>query len=378
MRSLTWDDVRARRLSRSHLLEPAPRERLIEVVRDVGGIHAQVMSAAELSIAARVDGITQQDVRDELWQRRTLVKTWTLRGTLHLHPADELPLWTSARRAISAPGGPEVGATSEQVEEVVAAIAEVLGEEPLLREELAEEVVRRVGEWPREQLLSGWGFFLGDAAEAGRLCYGPPRGTKVTFVRPDRWLGTWQEVDGEEALRQVCRRFLRAYGPGTPKAFSQWFTSRQFGPADARRLFEALGEELVEVEVEGRSAWLLAGDGEEPALPPGGSLRLLPQYDCYVMGFRERERFVTDAARERLRDHARGRLEGPAAVAWLLVDGVIGGLWERRRSGKRLELTIETFGRLGRERRSELEAEAERIGAFLDAQVALEVRASRV
>ena len=97
---LTWDEVRARRLARSHLVERAPAARLVEVVRDVGGIHAQVMGSAELQLAARVEGITQQDVREALWERRELAKSWTLRGTLHLHPADELRLWTAARRAV--------------------------------------------------------------------------------------------------------------------------------------------------------------------------------------------------------------------------------------------------------------------------------------
>jgi len=96
VRSLTWDRVRARRLARNHLLEPTPPGRLAEVARDVCGIQAQVMSAAELALGARVAGLTQQDVRDELWERRRLVKTWSIRGTLHLLAADDLPVWISA------------------------------------------------------------------------------------------------------------------------------------------------------------------------------------------------------------------------------------------------------------------------------------------
>src|SRR5438132_4464089 len=97
--SLNWDAVRARRLARSSLTKRSTD--LVDVARAVGGIHAQVQASAELQLAARVDGITQQDVRDALWRDRTLVKAWTLRGTLHLHPADELALWLTARRALS-------------------------------------------------------------------------------------------------------------------------------------------------------------------------------------------------------------------------------------------------------------------------------------
>ena len=71
------------------------------MVHETGGIHAQVQASAELQLAVRIAGITQQDVRDALWDRRELAKAWTLRGTLHLHPAAQLPLWYAAVRAVS-------------------------------------------------------------------------------------------------------------------------------------------------------------------------------------------------------------------------------------------------------------------------------------
>src|SRR6266571_9162384 len=99
---VTWNEVRARRVER-HSLTSRVRgtAALVDLAHRTCGIHAQVMASAELSICARVDGITQQDVREALWRDRTLVKAWTIRGTLHLHPAEELPLWYAALRAVS-------------------------------------------------------------------------------------------------------------------------------------------------------------------------------------------------------------------------------------------------------------------------------------
>ena len=65
--SVTWDEVRARRLARSFLMMRAEEDRLVDVVSDLGGVHAQVQASAELQLAARVDGITQADVRHALW-----------------------------------------------------------------------------------------------------------------------------------------------------------------------------------------------------------------------------------------------------------------------------------------------------------------------
>ncbi len=227
MRSLTWDEVRARRLARTHLLERAPAERLVEVVRDTCGIHAQVMGSAELQLAARVEGITQADVREALWESRSLAKTWTLRGTLHIHPSDELGLWTAARRAVVGPADYEADSL-ENVEAVVHAIDEVLRGRRLLREELADAVAERVGPGPREQLASGWGFYLGDAAIADVLCFGPPAGRRVTFVHPDDWLVPQRAWEPREALRRVALRYVDTYGPATHRQFREWFTARGF------------------------------------------------------------------------------------------------------------------------------------------------------
>lgn len=367
MRSLNWDQVRARRLARSYLAERAPAERLVEVVREVGGIHAQVTAAAELQLAARVEGITQADVRDALWERRELAKSWTLRGTLHLHPADELSLWTAARRAIAGEADLE-GESAELVEAVVEAIDQALRGRRLLREELADDVAHAIGPAARERMASGWGYFLGDASVADRLCFGPPQGQKVTFVHPEDWFGPQREWEPREALREVARRYLAAYGPATHREFREWFTSRSFKPADAKAVFAEL--DLVEVDVERRKAWLLEDEGPTQPAP---SVRLLPEYDVYVMGFRERDEFVPAAVREQIRAHGKGRYEGPSATPFLLVDGVCAGVWRRRKTAKHIELTLEPARALTADERAGVEAEAERIGAFYGLEPRLEL-----
>jgi Winged helix DNA-binding domain len=368
---IAWDEVRARRLSRSSLIAPAPSDELVEVAGSVCGVHAQVQASAELQLAARIEGIVQADVRAALWEQRTLVKAWTLRGTLHLHPATELPLWFAARRAVMRsaekglpawrdPAGvlhPAVA--SDEVEAVRAAVWEVLDGRCLLRDELAEAVVERVGGAVRERLRSGFAFFLGE------LCQGPPQGTRITLARPDHWIEGWGEVnDEDEALREVCRRFLHTYGPARPADFCEWFSSAAFKVADARVLFDSLATELSEVSVEGRRSFILAGD--DSFAPSAVRVRLLPEYDAYVMGFRERDQLVPPAARELVAQHGRGRYEGPAGVRFVLVDGIAAGLWERKRRGRRIELRVRLVRRVGKALRAELQLEAERVGAFLE------------
>ena len=298
------------------------------------------MGAAELALSARVRGLKQEHVRDALWKERALAKTWTIRGTLHLHPADELPLWTAAAAVVDEPEDPKV----------IEAIAKALDGRCLLREELADEVGKTAGKKVREKIGSGWGYVVGSAAAVGKLCHGPPRGNKITFVRTDQWIG-WKDVDPYEALDEAYRRFVAAYGPAGPREFAGWFGIK---PAAARQRFDSV---------------------EQPPQRkrPPGALRLLPEYDCYVMGFREREHLVPKHVKDQIKAHARGRYEGIAGVPTLVIDGVVAGVWQREKRGKRVELTVEPAKRLSSEQRSELEGEADRIGRFLGVEPTLRV-----
>jgi hypothetical protein len=351
--TLTWEQVRARRLARSYLLEPAPRWRLAAVVAAVGGIQAQVASAAELQVMTRVAGVDREAVRAELWQERSLVKSYGVRGTLHLLPRDEVPMWAAALEWETDPWYERHGFTKRQAGEILRATGDALDGRTLTRKELAEEVGRRAGPKVRALIGTGWAHLLGPPAVRGLLCFGPPRGQNVTFVRADQWLGAWEERDPEASMLEVVRRFLRAYGPSTHTELAQWLARR---PPQAKALLAKIEDELDQVEVAGKRRWVLAGDTEPGE---GASLRLVPQYDAYVIGSRPREQLMTEEARKRIYAFRRGVYEGAVALAVVLVDGRIAGLWERK-AGR---IRVEPFERLPERA---LQAEAGRLEGELD------------
>ncbi len=357
--------MRAWRLARHHLDRRAPRSRLTQVVADLCGAHAQLMSAAALSLWARISDLRQQDVREALWQRRTLVKTWGMRGTLHLFGADEFPLYAAA---LSTRVGytrnvwlKYFGLTTEEVEQVIEAVRGALGARPVTREELADAVARRAGAAMRAKMLSGWGTMLKPAASRGALIFGPSRGQNVTFVRPDRWLRRWRRPDPERAVQEVLQRYLETYGPATHDDFARWW-GIDAGPA--RRLMGALGDELEPVEVDGRRAWARRGQSRRiSAMKPPAGVRLLPNFDPYVIAYRPREELVEPRFGPRIF----------RPQAWvspvLLVDGRAAGVWEQRRRGSRIEVTVEPFGRLLAAVKREVQEEVARLGAFLGGRV---------
>lgn len=122
--------------------------------------------------------------------------------------SDGLAAWPDPYGVVHAP------VSAEELTKIREGVWEALDGRTLLREELTAEVARRVGRKHEQRLRSGFAFFT------DQLCQGPPQGSKVTFARPDQWIKGWKDVrDEDEALREVCRRYLHAYGPARPADF---------------------------------------------------------------------------------------------------------------------------------------------------------------
>lgn len=377
MIELSWKQVWARRLERHYLTEREAAANIAEVVSGVCGIQAQVMPAAEVGVGIRVDGVGKADVQAALWERRELVKTFGLRGTIHLFPSVELPLWNAAlrkRSSLDANRFQNLYLTPEQLEILVGAIGDALDGDKLLLQDLGDRVVEQVGSWAAKVASPAWGGTwplwrkaLGEAALEGKLCYGPPVGNKVTFVRPDQWLekyaAGWVEIEPEAALAEVFRRYLRAYGPATSRDFAQWFS---IPPKAGKEAAAGLGDELVEVDVEGYKCVMLAEDvGADWARYEGMAVelpvRLLPHFDCYVIGCHPRKELLPGYWAERVPPRST-----PSQFQTVLVDGMVGGLWDRQVSkGGNVEISVEAFAGLSKAQKRSLEGEAERIGRIL-------------
>jgi hypothetical protein len=353
------------RVRRHRLERRAPAGSLLEIVSALCGVHAQIAASAEMALWARVEELRRDEVREALEGQRTLVKTWAMRGTLHLLTADDLPLYVAVLGPRwDDPGGAWLrgfGLTKRQYDTLLEVVPRSLGARPRTREQLADKVAELAGPKLRERLLEGWGSLLKPSARRGELCFGPNRGRNVTFVRPDRWLGKLPRMDEAEARRELVRRFLAAYGPATADDLGRWLG---FRGAEPKRMLRALEDELVEVELDGGPSWLPAADLDalEKATAPK-SVRLLPAFDPYVVGFRPRDLLVDP-------EHA-ARIFRPQA--WfspvVLVDGRAAGIWERERRGSRLEIRIEPFAPLAAATRRAL------AGEFLDAPTELSVAA---
>jgi hypothetical protein len=291
--TLTWDRILGWRMRRQ-LLDPVGKLDVPSTVRATCGIQAQVASAAELAVAVRRDPPEPAAATKALKERR-LLRTWAMRGTLHLLAPDDAPAYLSLVGAVRTWKQPAwqrtFGLSAAEIDVLAEAVTDILDGRVLEREELIEEIAARSGSRDLdEHLRSGWGAVLKPLAFMGLLCNGPSRGNRVTFTSPRSWVKTWTGLpEPADAAREVIPAYLRAYGPATVETFDAWLTRGRSRKSDVRAWFRSLTEEqvLTEVAVEDEAKPFYAVAGDVPELqdaPPSNALRLLPGFDQYILG----------------------------------------------------------------------------------------------
>ncbi|MFD0903057.1 winged helix DNA-binding domain-containing protein [Actinomadura sediminis] len=330
MTSVMWEQVLAWRMRRQFVDRPDAAS-AVAVARRLGGVQAQVASSAELAVAVRRAAPEPGEAARALGEERTLVKTWAMRGTLHLLPADEaaayLVLCGAARHWEKPSWQRAFGATPADLEAIAESAARALaGGAVLTRDELTRTIVDDTGSAHLAEVLgSGWGTLLKPLAWWGVLCHGPARGGRVTFASPEGRLPSWKGLPPiDEAARTVVRAFLGAHGPATPDMFDNWLMRKANRKKDVKGWFAALGDELCTVDVDGVPMYLLAEHRDELlGTGPAAPVRLLGAFDQYVLGAGTGATYLIPA------EH---RSEVSRTAGWIspvvLHEGRVAGVWQ--------------------------------------------------
>jgi hypothetical protein len=265
--------------------------------------------------------------------------------------------------------------TESDVERLIRAVGDILTDEPMTRADLADAVAARLGQPTLAQRLrTGWGTFLGAPAQRGELIFGPADGRNVTFVHPSRWLDRPIAIaerpeagDPVDAVARMIGRFVATF-PGS----SRDMIGRWWGAARLRLVTDALARvtgDLVEVDVDGRRTWVRAQDvADLRAQKPFRGVRLLAGFDPFTNELPRRVDSVLPLAHH---DDVY-RMAG-WVTPLVLVDGRIGGTWEIAGTQKRGVVNVVRWASWRRAAREELEQEVERVAAFLDRPLAIEM-----
>jgi hypothetical protein len=350
----TSKQIHAFRLRRHHLLDQSAKD-LVTICRDVCGVQAQIMSAAQLQLWARNHAITPATLNDALWKTRSLVKTSLMRQTLHLVPADEFPLYIAAHKNARAKAVLSIMArckiTRDEADALSALILEELKAGPAPRAAITAAVRPKVSKRLRAWMDKVWSIVRLPVIE-GLVCYGPGEGNQATFIRTEHWLPGQSRVDevkfdAVQAQKELFRKYLRAYGPATLQDFAHWSL---ISMAEVRTLRPLLDAEIAEHN----GLLLLRQDMKalQAASPEQNSVHLLPYFDVYLLAHRFKEHFLKPEFYKRV-----FRNQGWISPV-VLINGEIAGVWTYKLSRKTLEIEIELFAPVGPRTRKQIKDRA--------------------
>ncbi|QBI51877.1 winged helix DNA-binding domain-containing protein [Streptomonospora litoralis] len=367
------DRLRAARMNAQLLMGP-PAAGVVGAVRGAAAVQAQDGRSARLAVRARTGGLVAEDVRRAVGEERSVVRTWAMRGTLHVLPASDAgwlvdllgPVFVrrSRRRRV------ELGLDDHVCARAEDAIRDILsGGTSLTRARLVEEVNKAGVPVPASGQAPA--HLVSYAALRGIVCRGPDiaadGGDEPTYVLMREWVGPWESRETDSALTKLARRYLWGYGPAAPEDFASW---SGLPAAQARRGWELVSGELAEVATDRGPAWAPREFAEAlPGTAPVPSVRLVGGFDGYLLGYRERGAAVPQHHAHRIAPG--GGIIHPA----VLVDGRAVARWRWGRD--RETVVVEPFEPFSADLVSGLEAEVADVGRFLGLDAArLDLRGS--
>ena len=347
----------AQRLSDATRLGDDPAE----IARAVMSVQAQELNSGLLSLRARSVGLTRDAALAAMSRSGSLAWTWLMRGTLHVCAADDLR-WLlalfgpiNARRDATRRG--QVGLDDDTCARGLRVIRAALAHGPMTRHELREVLLsRHVNVLRDPQALI---HLIALAASQGLIAVLPPVGRDNQVALLDDWIAPAKALPAEAAEAELARRYFAAFGPASIADFRVWAGIP--APLANRATSLVSGElELVEGPLPGllrARAARVSGDSARES-----TVRLLPRWDTYVLGYRSRDVMLHPT-------HSPRVCIGGVIKPTVCVDGSIDGAWElrRERSGWRLEVL--PFAKVSRAVRLGVAADADNIASFLGATV---------
>ncbi len=333
------NDVRQVRLASSLLRGGA--HTAADVAEHFFALQGQDWAAARLALGVRVPGSTRASIDAEFNEGR-LVRSWPMRGTLHVVAARDLG-WvqalTNARAMQDAPRRRRlIGLELATIERVEGIVRDTLsGGRALTRDELLGAVAAAgVTLVAQQRYHTIWHL-----AQTGVLTFGPVRGGRHLLVLADDWIRQPRWFDSDAALAELFRMYVRGHGPCSVADFSWWTKlSVTVSKRAAVLAADVYGDELVAVDIDGLENWATAAALDAVRAKPHGGAEplLLPGFDELYLGLRDRSAHIDPELAALLAPGSNGVFR-----ASVLVNGQIVGTWKALGKGASVTPQIELF-----------------------------------
>jgi len=324
-----------------------------EVVSWMGAMQAQEYAMAKWAIGLRAKGLTDSCV-EKAFNDGEILRTHFLRPTWHFVSPSDIR-WMLE---LTAPRVQQINsfmyrkmnydyAFLNKTNDILAKALE--GNQYLTRPELQETLKQN------KILAEGVGLScIMMYAELERvICSGPRKGKQFSYALLDERVPETKSLTREESLRELSNRYFTSRGPATVKDFATW---SGLTVKDAKAGANSLPDEFIRKIIDNQEFIFLK---EEKIFKRNQPAFLMPDYDEYGMGYKDRSAIIPTGTKPELE-----KAVNSGNYHLFIVDGVISGTWKRTVKGENVFVETAPFFNLNKTQEQALEKAEERFIKF--------------
>lgn len=335
------------------------------ICRNSGGIQAQVISSGIHSLWVRHQKLNNKNILKEINNKRSIVKTYAMRGTIHLIPSTDYSIYIQSlkenRLKSSYQTLAQFGIGGKEIDRYNNLVLEALDNTSMTKKELWNKIKPALNKkflsW-RDQI---WNVFK-HSMEAGIICYGEMNGGEVKLVRTDQWLPNLREIGKGNAQKELMRIFLAAFGPAGPRDFARW---SGLNVGEATGIIDEIKDELAEIQWgNDQRGFLLKSRIEDFQKEiTKDYCNLLPNFDTYLLGHKDKTQYVDPGKIKKVYRQA----------GWIspviLFNGTVIGTWNLEKKGSYQVMRMQKFEKFNPQIKGFVKKEALKLSRFLGEEI---------
>lgn len=354
---MTPDEIATERLFNQRLAKTEFKEPG-HVVEWLGAVQAQDYSGSLWAIGLRTASATEQDVEQAIADRR-IIRTWPMRGTLHFVPAADVRwmLKLLTPRVVKRSAGRYK--LLELDELTFSRSRKVLIRALKGGKQLTRPAMYLALESAKISASGQRGIhILGHLAQEGLICFSGRSGKQQTFALLEEWVPAAKNLERDEALAELAKRYFRSHGPATLHDFVWWSGLKT---TEARAGLEMAQKHLIQEVIDGQVYWFPSSKPKSTNATPAAFL--LPPYDEYTVAYKNRSAVLKPSYAR----HASNGIFCPT----IAIDGQLAGTWRRTVAKDSVVITSTPFERFTRSEAAALNTASSRYAKFLGTAVVL-------
>ena len=359
---MTLDIVRHR--LHNQLLSQTRFAQSSQVVAWLGAVQAQDYAGARWAIGLRTKGLADQDV-DRAFADGSILRTHLLRPTWHFVTPEDI-------RWLLALTGPRVHGLNafmyrkldvdkSTIKKSYAVLEKSLRDHRYLTREELGIALTQVGIHAAGQRLA---YIVMSAELDGVICSGPRKGKQFTYALLEERVPLARELTHDQSLAELVTRYFQSHGPATLQDFCVWSGLTM---ADAKKGIETVKSQFLSEKIADQIYWF--PEIESPMKMKSPTSHLLPNYDEYFIGFKDRSAIAQVSSRAGITG------DDPALLANIIIlDGQVVGGWRRTLKKDKVLLEASLITKLTHVERQAIDRAAEAYGEFLELAISVEYK----